>query len=164
MTATTDPRLENAAAMGEAGRDDEARRLLLELQAEEPEDAQVNLQCAWVHDKMGLESEAVRFYEKALDSGLRGDDLRDALLGLGSTYRALGEYEKAVSTLRRGADLFPAHGGLKVFLAMALYNAGKSKEACEMLLQVVSETSADPTVSVYRRALTEYAEDLDRVW
>lgn len=164
MTATTDPRLENAAAMREAGRDDEARRLLLELLAEEPEDAQVNLQCAWVHDKMGLESEAVRFYEKALDSGLGGEDLRDALLGLGSTYRALGEYEKAVSTLRRGVDLFPGHGGLKVFLAMALYNAGESKQACEMLLQIVSETSADPTVSVYRRALTEYAENLDRVW
>jgi tetratricopeptide (TPR) repeat protein len=164
VTATTDPRLETATAMREAGQDEEARRLLLELHADQPKNALVNLQCAWVHDKLGLESEAVSFYEKALGLGLEGDDLRDALLGLGSTYRAIGQYEKAVSTLRRGVDLFPGHGGIKVFLALALYNDRSAKEACEMLLQIVADTSADPTVAAYRRALDLYAEDLDRIW
>lgn len=164
MTATADPRLAAATSMREAGRDEEARRVLLDLQAEQPESAAVNLQCAWVHDKLGLEAEAVPFYEKALELGLEGDELRDALLGLGSTYRALGQYEKAVSILRRGVELFPDHAGLKVFLAMALYNSGDFKEACEMLLQVVTETSDHPTVMAYRRALSLYAEDLDRTW
>lgn len=164
MTATKDPRLAAATSMREAGKDEEARHLLLDLHADQPDDALVNLQCAWVHDKLGLESEAVSFYETALDLGLEGGDLRDSLLGLGSTYRALGQYERALATLRRGVDLFPDHRGLQVFLALALYNTGDATRACQMLLQVLAETSADPTVMAYRRALGLYAEDLDRTW
>lgn len=157
-------RLSEAIALREAGRHEEAREMLLDLFEEFPDDPMVNLHCARVHDKLGLESEAVSFYETALTGVLDGDDLRSALLGLGSSYRALGRYQEAVATLRRAVDHFPSDRGLQTFLAMALYNVGESKTAAEMLLRIVAETSTDASVSPYREALRLYAEDLDRTW
>lgn len=164
MSQSTDPRLADAMSLRQAGRDEEARLLLLQLHEERPDDPLVNLQCAWVHDKLGLESEAVPFYEQGLRLGLEGRDLRDAFLGLGSTYRALGDYEKAHSTLRRAVAEFPTDRALQTFLGMALYNTGQAKEACEILLRILVETSADPGLGAYREALSLYSEDLDRTW
>lgn len=164
MSQSTDRRLADAMSLRQAGRDEEARLLLLQLHEERPDDPLVSLQCAWVHDKLGLESEAVPFYEQGLRLGLEGGDLRDALLGLGSTYRALGDYENAHSTLRRAVAEFPSDRALQTFLAMALYNSGEAKEACEILLRVLVETSADTGLGAYREALSLYSEDLDRTW
>lgn len=157
-------RLAAAVSLRESGDVEKARTMLLDLQRERPDDATVNLQCAWVHDKLGLETEAVPFYERALEIGLEGTGLENALLGLGSTYRALGEYEKAASTLRRGVETFPDRRAMRVFLAMALYNNGRAKEACETLLRIISETTDDPDIIAYRSAIDTYAADLDRSW
>lgn len=143
---------------------EEARALALELHAEQPDNPTVNLQAAWTHDRMGLEEEAVPFYERAIEGGLESDDLRHALLGLGSTYRALGHYPRSLSTLSRGVELFPEDRGLQVFQALALYNNSKSKEACALLLCLLIETTSDPDISSYERSLREYAADLDRIW
>lgn len=159
-----DDRLARAVELRNGGQTEAARALLSELHAVHPDDAQVNLQCAWVHDKLGLEKEAVPFYERALELSLAGNDLRHALLGLGSTYRALGEYEKSKATLTRGVEQFPEDRALRVFLAMALYNNGHAKEACEMLLRLLSETTAADDILVYQAAIDEYAADLDRTW
>ncbi|TCP68322.1 tetratricopeptide repeat protein [Baia soyae] len=52
---------------------------------------------AWSHDVLCLESEAIPYYERAIELGLsKEDDLEGALLGLGSTYRVLGQYEKSI--------------------------------------------------------------------
>jgi tetratricopeptide (TPR) repeat protein len=129
-----------------------------------PEDAGLNLQCAWAHDKLGLEREAVPYYERALSLGLEDQDLRDALLGLGSTYRALGEYDRALGTLTRGVERFPDDHGMAVFHVMALYNGGRAKEACEKLLTLLLDTTSDQAILGYRDAIEIYAADLDRVW
>lgn len=157
-------RLEQAVALREQNRDGEARTLLLELHDEAPDDAHVNLQCAWIHDKLGLESEAVPFYERAIEAGLDADDLNHALLGLGSTYRALGRYEEAMRTLSSASREFPEDRGIQVFEAMALYNAGEAKQAVEKLLSLLIATTSDPSITRYRAALAEYAEDVDRTW
>jgi tetratricopeptide (TPR) repeat protein len=153
-----------AVALREQGEDEEAMRVLLELQRRHPEEPRVNLQCAWIHDKLGLEADAVPFYEKALAGGLDGTDLHNALLGLGSTYRALGRYEEALHILDRGVAEVPGSRDLEVFRAMALYNVGRAKEACESLLRLLVETTSDTLISRYRAALDEYAADLDRNW
>lgn len=163
-TTSIESRLAEAIELRERGDTKQALSLLLELHREEPDDPAVNLQCAWAHDKLGLEQEAVPFYERALGSGLEGADLENALLGLGSTYRTIGEYEKSLSTLDRGVANFPENRGLRVFRAMALYNNRRSKEACESLLQIVSETTSDPGIIRYRQAIDVYAADLDRTW
>ncbi|MCK8676438.1 tetratricopeptide repeat protein [Streptomyces lichenis] len=146
----------------QAGRFEEARKLLVALSAAYPGDAETAYRAASVHDRLGLEAEAVPYYERCL----RGAELSDAsrrgaLLGLGSTYRVLGRYEEAVDTLRRGAERYPEDGALRAFLAMALYNTGGHHEATALLLRLLAGTSGDETVRAYRRAIEHYAGDLD---
>src|SRR4030095_9440033 len=100
-------KLASALKLRETEKHEEARQLLLELHNEFPNDPQANYQCAWIHDLLGLEREAIPFYEKAIQEGLSGDDLKSALLGLGSTYRCIGEYRKSIDTFQQGLTLFP---------------------------------------------------------
>ncbi|MFF2523379.1 tetratricopeptide repeat protein [Streptomyces liangshanensis] len=154
--------LSGAVRLREEGRHEEARAALLDLAARFPQDAEVAYQAAWIHDVLGLEAEAVPYYERALaGDALSEEDRRGALLGLGSTYRVLGRYGQAVETLRLGVARYPEDGALRAFLAMALYNTGAHREATGTLLEVLAATSGDPSVQRYRRALTHYAGDLD---
>ncbi|EHM24817.1 hypothetical protein SPW_6764 [Streptomyces sp. W007] len=154
--------LDDAARLRTEGRPEEARERLLALTAEYPDDAEVAYRTAWIHDVLGLESEAVPYYERALaHPELASDDRRGALLGLGSTYRILGRYGQAVETLRRGVEEFPGDGSLRVFLAMALYNTDEHHEAMRLLLELTAATSQDPHVQGYRLAIENYAKDLD---
>ena len=68
-------KLASAIRLRESENHEEARQLLLALHSEFPNDPQVNYQCAWIHDLIGLEREAIPFYEKAIQAGLHGDDL-----------------------------------------------------------------------------------------
>lgn len=153
-----------AVDLRDQDRGEEARRMLIELQRENPLDPSVNLQCAWTHDKLGLEHEAVPFYEKAIELGLEADDLKNAMLGLGSTYRTIGRYEEARSTLARAVERFPEDRGLQVFLAMTSYNTGNKKEACRRILEMLVDTTNDYSISHYEQAIRTYARDLDRIW
>jgi len=147
-----------------AKRYDEARRLFAELYEAYPDDPLVNYHYAWLHDSLGEESGAVPFYERAINLGLPDEELRGAMLGLGSTYRALGEYEKSVDLLRRGMARFPDAGEFPVFLAMALYNSGVHAEAMELLLKTLANTSNDEGIRRFQRAIEFYADKLDEVW
>ncbi|MFE0778187.1 tetratricopeptide repeat protein [Streptomyces sp. NPDC058861] len=156
--------LAEAVALRGGGRREEARERLVALSARWPEDPEIAYQTAWAHDVLGLEAEAVPYYEKALDDttgGLAPDDRRGALLGLGSTYRVLGRYEDAVALLTRAVGEFPEDGSLRAFLAMALYNTGRHHESVSLLLRLLAATSEDPSVRAYRSAVEHYAEDLD---
>ena len=143
---------------------EEARELLLELHSEFPEDAQVNFQCAWIHDLLGLEREAIPFYETAVQAGLSEEDLQGALLGMGSTYRCIGEYQKAKETFQRALELFPQRNEFKVFLAMTLHNLKDHTKAMELLLTSLLDTTKDDGILGYERALRFYADKLDETW
>lgn len=159
-----DSRLGEAVALRTAGEREPARQLLLALAAEFPSDAEVAYQTAWAHDVLGLETEAVPFYELALTAdGLSEKDRRGALLGYGSTLRGLGRYEEAAAALRRGVAEFPHDNALRTFLAMALYNVGEHHEAMSTLLEVLAATSSDPDIQGYRPAIEHYAKDLDAI-
>ncbi|MFJ3611827.1 tetratricopeptide repeat protein [Streptomyces hydrogenans] len=156
--------LSEAVALRSGGGKEEARERLVALAARLPGDAEVAYQTAWAHDVLGLEAEAVPYYETALaGDGLTADDRRGALLGLGSTYRTLGRYEDAVTLLERAAAEFPEDGGLSAFLAMALYNTGRHHDSVRLLLKLLAATSEDPSVREYRAAIEHYARDLDAI-
>lgn len=157
-------RLQEAVELRTAGRAEEARALLLELVAASPDDAEINYQTARVHDSLGREREAVPFYVRAIERGLSGADLEGALLGLGSTYRALGMYQQAEETLRRGMQAFPHNHAFPVFLAMARYNSHHYHEAMELLLTTLAETTTDESILRYKRAILFYAPQLDQTW
>ncbi len=157
-------RLQEAVKLRSAGRAEEARDMLLELVAADPDDAQINYQAAWVHDNLGREREAVPFYARAIELGLSGEDLAGALLGLGSTYRTLGAYQESEAALRRGMEIFPENRSFQVFLALTLYNLHRHHEAMELLLINLAETTSDETILPYKKALLFYAPQLDQVW
>ena len=156
--------LADAIRLRASGQAEAARNRLLALAAAYPDEARVHFQAAWAHDVLGLEREAVPFYERALDLGLHGDDLAGALLGLGSTYRTLGEYQRSIARLRQGVEEFPDNRAMEVFLAMTLYNAGDHREAMERLLRIIVDRSEDASIREYNRAIAFYADKLDKTW
>ncbi|WP_431771460.1 tetratricopeptide repeat protein [Streptomyces cucumeris] len=161
-TGNRDELLAEAVGLRTRGEHERARRELVALAAAYPDDVEIAYQTAWVHDLLGLEAEAVPYYERGLGGpGLSDEDRRGALLGLGSTFRVLGRYAEAVDTLRRGAEEYPDDGAFRTFLAMALYNTGDHHDAMRLLLTLLAETSDDPSVRRYRRAVAHYAQDLD---
>lgn len=156
--ATRDEELARAVGLRERGELERARELLVALAARHPDDAQVAYQAAWAHDRLGLETEAAPYYERALaGEGLSGADRLGAWTGLGSTLRVLGRYAEALELLDRALREFPGDPGLRTFRAMALYNLGRPEEAVPELLRLVAESGH---VGGYGRAVTYYADNL----
>ena len=150
---------------------EDARARLFDLLAAYPEEADVTYQLAIVHDNLGLERAAIPFYRQTLEQGLYGRDTATplmkrerAFLGLGSTYRGLGEYQQAEATLRQGLSEFPQSRALQVFLAMTLYNTQQYQAAMELALTNLAETTADASLQYYQRGIEFYAHHLDETW
>ncbi|GGA24207.1 tetratricopeptide repeat protein [Paenibacillus physcomitrellae] len=156
--------LEKAIGLRQSGNPAEAKTLLEQLLRQEPVNASVWYQCAWTHDVMGLEKEAVPFYEKALELGLGGEEREGALLGLGSTYRTLGLYNEAERLFAQANLEYPENKEFQVFRAMVKYNLKAYSEGMELLLKLLAETSADPGIQAYKRAILFYADKLDERW
>ena len=75
-------------------RGEEALEILKELLEDSPENPQILYQAAWTCDSLGLESEAVPYYEKAIECGLTGLDKRGAYLGAGKYLSMSGPIRK----------------------------------------------------------------------
>lgn len=147
-----------------AGQHDNAKELLSSLLRSNPKDPILNYQYAWTCDSNGDESEAVTYYETAIENGLAGEDRRGAMLGLGSTYRCLGRYDDALRMFDQAVSEFPQDRSFKVFRAIVYYNLGHSNKAVGELLIQLLETTNDSSISEYKKALTFYADKLDNTW
>ena len=156
--------LVEAIRLREIGDYDEAEFLLSSVLEKIPDDAEANYQMSWLYDLQGREREAVPHYVKAVAGNLPDEERRGALLGLGSTYRALGEYPEAVEVLSQGVSEFPADRAMQTFLALALYNVGEHRQAVDLLLKHLVETTSDPGIRSYEKALRFYTGRLDEVW
>lgn len=143
---------------------DESLDALRAALAAAPDDPRAAYQLASEYDGRGEERAAIPLYERALAGGLAGEELEGAWLQLGSSHRAIGEYERAVAIWREAIARFPANRALPVFLAMGLHNLGEHATAAELLLRQLAETTADPWIARYRRALLFYADKLDETW
>ncbi|MCT2590077.1 tetratricopeptide repeat protein [Streptomyces sp. N2-109] len=162
MSEPMSAELAEAVALREQGSLDEARIRLLTLSARHPEDPQTAYQTAWVHDALGLELEALPYYERAVATGgLSPEDRHGVLLGLASTHRVLGAHGSALAVLETALQEFPGNPALRAFRALALTNAGRAEEALSDLLHVLVDTTADPQLREYARALSYYADHLD---
>lgn len=163
-TESRDALLAEAVGLRERGEAEQARERLVALADLHPDDAEVAYQTAWTHDALGLEAAAVAYYERALaGADLATRDRLGAFVGLGSTFRILGRYDRAVETLRDGLAEFPDDGALRTFLAMALFNTERHDDAMRILLELLAATSEDPQVRAYRRAIGHYAKDLREI-
>ncbi|MEW9079590.1 tetratricopeptide repeat protein [Terrisporobacter glycolicus] len=156
--------LEMAIRLRKEGKLKESNNILVNLANNHSDNSIVNYQCAWSYDVMGLEREAVPYYEKAILLGLPDDDLKGAFLGLGSTYRTLGEYEKSRKVFEEGLVKFPDDNAIKTFYSMTLYNLKEYPKAVEILLNNLVQTSSDEDIRKYKEAIEFYSDKLDEVW
>ncbi|AWO80304.1 tetratricopeptide repeat protein [Serratia marcescens] len=145
------------------GRYQEATALALRQLTAEPEAAMLHFQLACLYDVQGLEQQAIPCYLTALARDLPPAQRREAWLGLGSTYRALGEYSASLRAFDDGLAEFPQANELMLFRAMALYNLGENKRAVTDLLLLLADTSSDPDIRGYQRAIRHYAADLSLI-
>ncbi|KEK22914.1 tetratricopeptide repeat protein [Bacillus gaemokensis] len=152
--------LKQAIQLRNEKKHEESRDILIGL-ANVTEEPEVLYQCACIHDVMGLETEAAPYYEKAIANGLTGELLCGAYIGLGSTYRCIGEYDKAIITLEAGLQQFPENGVMKVFLSLAKYNVKEYEEAMKLLLETVVKLE---DVKEYERAVLFYKEHLNDIF
>ena len=156
--------LEHAVLLRKQGHLKESNGILIELVKRFPDDPMVQYQCAWSFDVLEQEEKAVCHYEKAIKLGLTGEELRGAYLGLGSTYRTLGEYEKSRDVFLDALKSFPDDRAMTTFYAMTLYNLKEYSEAMKLLLINLADTSGDDNIRQYKSAIRFYSGDLDKTW
>lgn len=156
--------LEKALELRGNGQHKESNKIMMDLVQKFPDHASLNYQCAWSFDVLGEETKAVPYYEKAIELGLPSKEMEGALLGLGSTYRTIGEYEKSKETFLKGLKLFPDNHAIKVFYSMTLYNLEEYQQAMEVLLLCLVNTTSDDEIRNYEKAIRFYADKLNETW
>lgn len=156
--------LDQAGALRERGEARAAIELLVPYAEANHDDGEVALMIAELCDSSGRTREAVPHYERALASDLPIEDFIEASIGLGSSLRALGEYEQSIAILDAAHAKRPDNRVVETFLAMAQFNAGHQQKAFETLLRILSEASANQDIRAYSGALTFYAEDIAATW
>ncbi|HZZ91809.1 MAG TPA: tetratricopeptide repeat protein [Usitatibacter sp.] len=112
---------------------------------------------AAARDSTGRPAEAVPLYEAALAAGLPGIRRRRAVIQMASSMRNLGDSKRAAGMLAAELEqpvdeLEPA---VRAFLALALADLGREREAVAMSLSALSGY-----LPRYNRSLARYAEDL----
>ncbi len=133
---------------------------LHKLDTAHPNVAEINYQLAWSCDVLGRAKEALPYYEKAVALGLPPNELSGALLGLGSTLRNLGQHDRSADVLRSGKAQFPDNREFDVFLALTLHQQGKHAEAMRLVLETLCDTTEDPGLTAYQRAIRHAAAQL----
>ncbi|MFE5730448.1 tetratricopeptide repeat protein [Streptomyces sp. NPDC056528] len=141
------------------------RARVAELAAERPDgDAAALFEQGAAHDSTGLPEEAVALYRRALDLGLTGLRRRRAVIQLASSLRNLGRPDLAVELLtverdlpadRLDADEKGLAGAVDAFLALALADTGRDREAASLALGALA-----PLLPRYNRSLAHYARAL----
>jgi tetratricopeptide (TPR) repeat protein len=155
--------LDKAIELRNEKKPDEAIKLLELLLRSHPENPDINYQMAWTFDSIGKEADAAPFYEKAIANGLV-TDREGAMLGLGSTYRCLGDYKKSLRMFDMAISEFPENRALKVFRALTLFNLNDSESAVGQLLLQLLDTTSDSSIKSYERALRFYSDKLRETW
>ncbi|MBA4137574.1 MAG: hypothetical protein C0518_09685 [Opitutus sp.] len=133
---------------------------LQELDARHPNIAEIAYQIAWTCDTLGRHEQAVASYEKSVALGLPPNELSNALIGLGSTLRALGRHDRSAEVLRSGKLQFPENREFDVFLTLTLHAQGQHAAALQLALETLIDTTEDPGLTAYGRAIRHAAGKL----
>jgi hypothetical protein len=129
-----------------------------ELVAELPADSAVAAyERASAFDSTGRTDLAVPLYRQALELGLESDRRRRAVIQMASSLRTLGQAEESVALLRaeRDAASDELDDAVRAFLALALVDTGREREAVSVALSALA-----PHLPRYQRSLTNYAREL----
>lgn len=142
---------ESSGELGEGALREQIDRLCAELDEDDP----VGLfERAGAWDSTGHSDRAVPLYREALASGLEGLRRRRAVIQLASSLRNLGEFGESVAllTAERAAGSDELDDAVAAFLALALADSGREREALALALG-----SLAPHLPRYQRSLASYA-------
>ncbi|HCB50020.1 MAG TPA: hypothetical protein DEP47_10970 [Chloroflexi bacterium] len=156
--------IEQAKALRQEDKLNESEELLLALLEEYPDDPLVLFEVGGAYDVMGLETEAIPYYERAIDEGLEGPELLECLICLGISQRAIGDFQEAVDALEQAVNDFPDDNSSKTFLALAYYSNQQYSESVRLLLDLLLTTTNDEQILSYADTLDFYKDNLDEVW
>jgi Tetratrico peptide repeat len=155
MTSEWEQRLADLWASFDDHDEDEFVQRMDALVGELPADSAVGLyERASAFDSTGHSDLAVTLYRQALDRGLGEDRRRQAVIQLASSLRNLGQASESVAllTAEREAGSDDLDDAVDAFLALALVDAGREREAVSVALLAVSRH-----MTRYQRSLTNYA-------
>ena len=149
-----------ATLWAELDRSDESEFLsrMAALAAELPPGSGIGLfECAAAFDSTGHPDRAVPLYEAALQAGLDGERRRRAVIQMASSLRNLGDPEAAVRLLTAEAERTSdaLDGAVATFLALALVDLGREREAVAVALKAISSY-----LPRYKRSVQRYAAAL----
>ena len=96
-------------------------------------------------------------YRRALELGLEGERRRRAVIQMASSLRNLGRPEESVAllTAERDAGSDALDDAVAVFLALALADVGREREALALALGALA-----PHLPRYQRSAANYAREL----
>ena len=129
-----------------------------ELAAELPADSAVALfERAASLDSTGHSDLAVPLYRQALALGLQGERRRRAVIQMASSLRNLGRASESVAllTAERDAGSDDLDDAVSAFLALALVDTGREREAVSLALTALSRH-----LTRYQRSLANYAQEI----
>jgi len=155
MTSEWEQRLADLWASVDDHDEDEFLRRMDALVAELPAQSAVGLyELASAQDSTGHSDLAVPLYRQALELGLGDDRRRQAVIQLASSLRNLGQAPESVEllTAEREAGSDELDDGVDAFLALALVDAGREREAVSVALLALARH-----MTRYQRSLTNYA-------
>jgi tetratricopeptide (TPR) repeat protein len=157
-------KINQAKELRQADELEASQAVLLELLEEHPDNPLVLFEVGGSFDVLGEEREAIPYYHRAIDAGLEGASLQECMVCLGSSYRLVGEFEKAAEVLEDAVEKFPDDNSSRVFLALAYYSDSREDEAVSTLLDVLLKTTQDENIRLYADVLDYYKDNLDEVW
>jgi hypothetical protein len=134
------------------------RARIQDLTAELPPGNAVALfELASANDATDREPQAAELYRQALAAGLTGQRRRRAVIQLASTLRYLGHADESVAllTAERDAGSDELDDAVAAFLALALIDTGREREAAALALVTLSRH-----LPRYTRSLANYARAL----
>lgn len=106
-------------------------------------------------DSTGHSDLAVPLYRQALERGLHGERRRRAVIQMASSLRNMGKASESVAllTAERDAASDDLDDAVLAFLALALVDTGREREAVSLALTALSRH-----MTRYRRSLANYAQ------
>jgi tetratricopeptide (TPR) repeat protein len=157
-TAEWEQRLANLWAALDSHDEDEFVGLIEELTAELPADSPIAaFERAAAFDSIGHSDLAVPLYAHALERGLDDGRRRRAVIQMASSLRNLGRAAESVELLsaERHAGSDQLDDAVNAFLALALVDTGREREAVSVALEALA-----PHLPRYQRSLANYARAL----
>ncbi|MDQ6942126.1 MAG: tetratricopeptide repeat protein [Candidatus Eremiobacteraeota bacterium] len=108
-------------------------------------------------DSTGHSDLAIPLYKAALDAGLVGVRRRRAIIQMSSSLRNIGKAHDAVAllTVELDGETDALTGAVRAFLALALADVGREREAVGVALAALSEY-----LPRYNRSVARYAQEL----